>query len=201
LKPNTAALIIGDPVPATKAYPALPHAADEIAKVTARFPGRTRVVRGVDAQPSFYTTSNAAGFGIIHIAAHAEADAVNPLQSAVILSPGAEGFRLTAHAVADVPLDADIVTLSACRTSGSRAYAGEGLVGLTWAFLRAGSRSVVAGLWDVADESTAQLMDNLYAELSGGQLAPAALRCAKLRLKRTQYAKPYYWGPFQCYGQ
>ena len=199
--PSKEALIIGDPLPASSTYPPLPHAAVEISKVSSRLPGRTRIIRGAEAQPSVYTAAHPAGFGIIHIAAHAEANRANPLESAVILSPGPEGFRLTARSVADVPLNAEIVMLSACRTSGARAYAGEGLVGLAWAFLHAGSRSVVAGLWDVADESTATMVDQLYAQLVAGAPAPEALRRAKLSLKQSAYSKPYYWGPFQCYVQ
>jgi CHAT domain-containing protein/Tfp pilus assembly protein PilF len=196
---NTAALIIGDPMPAGSAYGSLPYAGVEIAKVSARLQGHTRIIRGADAQPSVYRTAMTAGAGIIHIAAHAEANPLNPLESAVILSPSADGFKLYARAVADVPINTDVVTLSACRSSGARAYAGEGLVGLAWAFLQAGSRSVVAGLWDVADESTAALMDEMYASLAAGASPCEALRNAKLRLRRTQYSKPYYWGPFQCY--
>jgi CHAT domain-containing protein/Flp pilus assembly protein TadD len=198
---NKEALIIGDPVSASSTYPPLPHAGVEISKVSSRLPGRAHIIRGANAQPSTYRASNPAGFGIIHIAAHAEANRANPLESAVILSPGPEGFRLTARSVADVPLNAEMVMLSACRTSGARAYAGEGLVGLAWAFLHAGSRSVVAGLWDVADESTATMVDHLYAELVNGAPTPEALRDAKVKLRQTSYAKPYYWGPFQCYVQ
>jgi hypothetical protein len=58
-----------------------------------------------------------------------------------------------------VPLRADLVTLSACRSSGARTYAGEGLVGLARAFLQAGAGSVIAGLWDVSDQSTSEMMD------------------------------------------
>jgi len=57
------------------------------------------------------------------------------------------------------PLHADLVTISACYGGGERAYSGEGLVGLAWAFLRAGAHNVIAGLWDVTDASTEQLMD------------------------------------------
>jgi CHAT domain-containing protein len=194
-------LIIGDPIPAEPNYPALPHAGIEIDKVNERLPGRAQIIRGADAQPAVYKAANPRRFGIIHIAAHAEANRANPLESAVILSPGPEGSKLVARTIAEVPLSAELVMLSACRTSGARAYAGEGLVGLAWAFLHAGSRSVIAGLWDVADESTATLVDRLYAELVGGASAPEALRRAKLHLKQTGYAKPYYWGPFQCYVQ
>jgi CHAT domain-containing protein len=80
-------------------------------------------------------------------------------------------------------------------------YSGEGLVGFAWAFLRAGARRVIAGLWDVDDRSTAQLMDRLYAGIAAGQTPGQALRAAKLSLlaQGGNYKKPYYWGPFQLF--
>jgi CHAT domain-containing protein len=94
-----------------------------------------------------------------------------------------------------------LVTLSACRSAGAKTYSGEGQVGLSWAFLRAGARSVVAGLWDVTDRSTAALMADFYRQLSQNVAPVEALRHAKLALLRggKVYQKPFYWGPFQLY--
>ena len=69
------------------------------------------------------------------------------------------------------------MTVSACRSAGERVYAGEGLVGFAWAFLRAGARRVVAGLWDVDDRSTADLMDAIYTRLAAGDTRRK--RCAR----------------------
>jgi CHAT domain-containing protein len=93
------------------------------------------------------------------------------------------------------------VTISACYGSGLRNYAGEGLVGLAWAFLRAGSHDVIGALWLADDASTALLMDRLYAELTSGGAPDAALRAAKLALIHSTnvYRKPFYWGVFQLY--
>ena len=93
----------------------------------------------------------------------------------------------------------DASAKSACRSAGERAYAGEGLVGFAWAFLRAGSRRVVAGLWDVDDRSTAALMDDMYARLAAGAPPAVALREAKRALMRAGYPRPYYWAPFQIF--
>src|SRR5205807_7011393 len=103
--------------------------------------------------------------------------------------------------VMDHSLHADLVTVSACRTAGARTYAGEGLVGFTWAFFQAGAHNVIAGLWDVSDDSTPKLMDKLYAGLSAGKAPAEALRDAKLMLLRSNkpYSLPYYWAPFQLY--
>jgi CHAT domain-containing protein len=98
----------------------------------------------------------------------------------------------------------ECTTISACNGAGTRAFAGEGLVGLAWAFLRAGSQNVIASLWEVSDaSSTAQLMDELYAGLDRGEDPARALRNAKLSVlksnRTTVYRKPFYWAPFQLY--
>ena len=93
------------------------------------------------------------------------------------------------------------MTISSCYGEGSRAYTGEGLVGLSWAFLRAGARHVIGALWEVSDTSTPQLMDHLYSELEKGTPPAQALRRAKLEMLHSGsvFRKPFYWGPFQLY--
>jgi CHAT domain-containing protein len=93
------------------------------------------------------------------------------------------------------------VTVSACRSAGERTFSGEGLVGFAWAFLRGGARRVIAGLWDVDDRSTAELMDLLYGRLADGAPAGQALREAKLSILRKggSTAQPYYWAPFELF--
>ena len=87
------------------------------------------------------------------------------------------------------------------RCAGSAIYAGEGLVGLAWAFLRAGAGNVVGGLWNVADSSTAEMMESFYAGLAAGQAPAEALRAAKLNLIASggNHRKPFYWAPFQIH--
>ena len=194
-----AALLIGDPVLVSTEYPRLPYAGVEIARIRNFVPADSRVMVREAAHPQAYKHANPSLYSMIHISAHAEVKRDSPLDSAIILSPSTDGYKLYARDVMDVPLKAGLVTLSACRTSGARAYSGEGFVGFAWAFLRAGAHSVVAGLWDVVDESTAEIMDGMYAGLKQGASPVAALRQAKLNMRTTRYSKPYYWGPFQCY--
>jgi CHAT domain-containing protein len=191
-------LLLGDPVVSDSYFPPLAYAAGEIETVTRRFGGRGQVVLSRDAATAgAYRTAGPGGFSAIHFTAHALANRESPLDSAVVLSGG----KLYAREVMDVPLTADLVTISACRGVGLRTYSGEGLVGFAWAFLRAGARHVIAGLWDVNDQSTAALMDVLYRELAAGQPPAAALRAAKLSLIASpgNLRKPYYWAPFQLY--
>jgi CHAT domain-containing protein len=77
------------------------------------------------------------------------------------------------------------------------------LVGLSWAFLRAGAHSVIGALWEVSDDSTPRLMDSLYKGMEDSQPPAAALRNAKLALLHSpgRYNLPFYWGSFQIYTQ
>ena len=191
-------LLLGDPIASDPGFPPLAHAAGEMASVARRFGGRDRVVLAREtATPEAYRAAGPGGFSAIHFTAHAVANRESPLDSAVLLSGG----KLYAREVMDMPLTADLVTVSACRGVGLRTYSGEGLVGFAWAFLRAGARHVVAGLWDVNDQSTAALMDVLYGELAAGNPPAVALRAAKLSLIESpgNLRKPYYWAPFQLY--
>ncbi|HYP06064.1 MAG TPA: CHAT domain-containing tetratricopeptide repeat protein [Bryobacteraceae bacterium] len=200
-EPETArdALIVGDPISPGPEFPVLPHAGAEIDAVQKRLRNsKTTVITGGAARPDVWTSADPGRYSLIHIAAHAEANEKNPLLSAIVLSPSPR-FRLFARDMVDVPLRANLVTISACRSSGARAYRGEGLVGFAWTFLQAGSRSVIAGLWDVADESTSLLMDRLYEGIARKQSPARSLRAARIALQQTAWSKPYYWGPFQCY--
>jgi CHAT domain-containing protein/Tfp pilus assembly protein PilF len=198
----SSALVIGDPESATPEYPRLAHAAAEVSTVAKRFADSAiKTITAKEAHPKAYLAAKPEEFSVIHIAAHAEVNRQSPLDSAVILSPAADGYKLYARDVMNIPLQAELVTISACRSSGARAYAGEGLVGFAWAFLQAGAHSVIAGLWDVADRSTALLMDKMYEEIAAGKAPAEALREAKLFVLRTAHPKPYYWGPFQLYSR
>ena len=193
-------LLIGDPQPAVEEYPRLPYAGEEMAGI-AHEVRRAEIFEGVQATPAIYREAHPETFTWIHFAAHASVNRDSPLDSALILSPGAGGYALSAREVMQVPLHAALVTLSACRSAGAKTYSGEGLVGLSWAFLRAGARSVVAGLWDVTDASTAKLMSDFYSRMVSGETPAQALREAKLRMIHSTgaYRKPFYWAPFQLY--
>ncbi len=195
-------LLIGAPDAVSGEYPELPTAKSEIEGIQRQFAGKDQVIRiGPDATPQGFLDSMPGRFSMIHFAAHAEANSQSPLESAIILSKGDGRFKLYARDITGLKLSADLVTISACRSAGARAYGGEGLVGFTWAFLQSGARSVIAGLWDVGDRSSSQLMENLYDGLASGMKPAAALRQAKLALLHSAgpYRKPFYWAAYQTY--
>jgi CHAT domain-containing protein len=200
-------LLIGDSVAPSKQYPELPRAAQQMANVAKHFPAaKEQVYQRAQATPSAYLDTNPEKYSHIHFVAHGTASRLSPLDSAIVLSRGApdkldqESFKLYARDIVPHHLNADLVTISACTSAGERAYSGEGLVGLAWAFLRAGAHNVIAALWDVTDASTEQLMDRFYEELDKGASPNAALRTAKLSLLRgSPFHSPFYWAPFQLY--
>ncbi len=216
-------LLVGNSVAPNDKYPELPKAASQMESVARHFSAaRQRILARQQATPAAYLTSRPEQFSYIHFVAHGTASRLSPLDSAIVLSKTAlpkvplssplsktapseasadsDSFKLYARDIIHHPLRADLVTISACYGAGERAYSGEGLVGLSWAFLRAGAHNVVAALWEATDASTEQLMDKFYDELDKGAEPDAALRAAKLSLLRgSGFHNPFYWAPFQLY--
>lgn len=197
-------LLIGDPNSADDRFPRLPNAAKEIALVEGHFPSAAVTsYREAAAAPAVYENAALDGFSYIHFTAHASTNSLVPLDSAIILSGDTGSNRLTAREVLKHPISAELVTISACRGAGAKTYGGEGLVGFMWAFFQSGARNIVAGLWDVSDDSTTRLMDGLYGGITRGQCPADSLRNAKLALIRANptWSRPYYWAPFQLYSR
>lgn len=198
-------LLIGDPISYGGDYPRLLNAQAEIDSIERHFdPDRQVVLTRADAVPAAYTAGRPGDFSYIHFVAHGTASRLSPLDSAVILSKPRghpDSFKLYAREIVRQPIHARLVTISTCYGSGLRAYAGEGLVGLSWAFLRAGAHNAIGALWEASDAATPLLMDRLYSEIQTGQPPDAALRTAKLSLIHSQsvYRKPLYWAAFQLY--
>jgi CHAT domain-containing protein len=207
-------LLIGNPVKpdagSDGVYPELPNAAAQMENVEKYFPDKQRILFDRNqASPAAYLNSHPEQFSYIHFVAHGTASRSSPLDSAIILSRTTansatavdESFKLYARDIIATPrLHAELVTISACYGRGKRTYSGEGLVGLSWAFLRAGAHNVVAALWDVSDASIPQLVDDFYIELKKGKSPGVALRTAKLAmLHNSAFRSPFYWAPLQVY--
>jgi hypothetical protein len=194
--------LMGDALQASPDFPPLPQAGKEVGLVQSYFPADRRTVFiGAQAVPSQFLSGKPEAFSYLHFATHGTASTIRPLESAVILSPEGDSYKLYARDIVQHPVHAYLVTISACNGAGMKTYAGEGLVGLAWAFLRAGAHNVIGGLWEVSNASTPQLMDELYKGLSEGKDPASALRDAKLTLARStgNYRRPFYWAPFQLY--
>ncbi|HEU4888386.1 MAG TPA: CHAT domain-containing tetratricopeptide repeat protein [Thermoanaerobaculia bacterium] len=196
-------LMVGDTPPPSREFVPLPRASLEMQQIAQHFErGRAVRLSGVKATPAAYRNASPEGFTYLHFVAHGVAMRQKPLDSAIVLARDGTAFKLYARDIARQPLTARLVTISSCHGAGTRAYAGEGLVGLGWAFLRAGADNVVAALWEVSDAATPDLMDEFYARLAKGAHPAIALRDAKLALKAKGgvFARPFYWAPFLLYG-
>jgi len=199
---NARLFLVGDAISSDVQFPPLRQAAREMAFVKGYFPeDHRRILAGKEATPAAYLSAEPEHFDYLHFVTHGTASSTHPLDSAVILTKSGDSTKLYAHEIMTRPLHAYLVTVSACDGIGKRTYAGEGLVGLSWAFLRAGAHNVIASLWEVNDDSTPKLMDELYKGLRAGQDPATALRNAKLSLVRSEgvFRKPFYWAPFQLY--
>ena len=121
---------------------------------------------------------------IVHFASHAELNEDDPLASAIRLAKSdKEDGRLEVREIFGMDLKASLVVLSACETGLGKLSSGDELVGLTRAFIYAGTPSVVASLWNVEDSSTAQLMASFYKNIKT-MTKVEALRQAQLNLIR-----------------
>jgi tetratricopeptide (TPR) repeat protein len=136
------------------------------------------------------------GCGVLHLACHGMFRVDNPMFSSLKVGDG----WLAASDVIRLDLEGALVTLSACESGRNEIYAGDELMGLTRAFLGAGATTLVASLWLVQDETTAELMENWYEHLSQGVGRATALRNAQLALK-DKFPHPYYWAPFVLIGR
>jgi CHAT domain-containing protein len=202
---NGRLLLMGDAVSPSADFPDLRWASLEMSKIESHFSAPKEVVyTRAQATPEAYLKSDPGTFAYIHFVSHGTASRTDPLDSAIILSrpnAGEDSYKLYARDIIQHQIDARLVTISACNGSGIRSYAGEGLVGLSWAFLRAGAHNAIGALWEASDESTPRLMGEMYEGIAAGKAPGDALRTAKLSLlhSRGKFRSPFYWAPFELY--
>lgn len=185
----------------------LPYTRIEVNDIGALFPAADRkIFLGTEANEMNVKSQSLEKYRYVHFAAHGIVDEENPDRSGVVLSlqnNDAQDGILQMTEIMSLKLNSDLVTLSACRTGLGKVISGEGVLGLTRAFMYAGSRSVAASLWNVNDAATADLMKSFYANLKQGLPKDEALRQAKLRLvhgKQPTWRQAYYWAPFVLIG-
>lgn len=139
---------------------------------------------------------------IIHVAAHLHVDDANPWRSEIRLGPRGSPSNLTASRIATAELRSRLAVLSSCSSAAGRVVTGEGVIGVTSAFLSAGVPAVVATLWPVDDRTTAALMEEFYRRLGQGESAAAALAGARETFRaRPETAAPFYWAGFVLIGE
>jgi len=163
---------------------------------------------GFDASRSKALGPELATYRIVHFATHGMINNEHPELSGIVLSlfdrdgHSQNGF-LRLQDIYNLHLPVDLVVLSACSTGLGKDVRGEGLVGLTRGFMYAGAAGVVASLWKVDDDATAELMKHFYEAIFRKGLSPgAALRDAQLAMQQSRrWHAPYYWAGFVIQGQ
>jgi len=189
----------------------LRFALEEARLITEIYQPHARLLSGSEATESAFKDL-AESYGVLHFSTHGYFKVNNPLFSGLELEPDENNDGLLeVHEILDLSLNASLVTLSACETGMGSGYfyeipAGDEFVGLTRAFLLAGSRSVLATLWEVDDRSTGEIMAGFYSGLeqtghAGNGQAIALARVQRELKNSTQYRHPFYWAPFVLVGQ
>jgi CHAT domain-containing protein len=198
-------------------WTALPYSRREVERSAEAYP-EARLYLGEEATEE---RAKAVEARVLHFATHGYLDDRTPLDSALVLTipegipAGRDNGLLQVWEIFEsVRLDADLVVLSSCSSALGRELSGEGLIGLTRAFQYAGARSVVASLWDVTDQVTAELMARFHHHYAAGLSTDEALRAAQVELihkpvriataggktVETDSSAPFFWAAFQVFG-
>ena len=209
----------GDPRYPKGRWEPLPYSRREVERIAGIYPGASLYL-GEEATEE-RVKSGFRDARILHFATHAAIDDRTPLDSALVLTSPEElaagrenGLLQVWEIFESVRLDADLVVLSACESALGRELSGEGMIGLNRAFQYAGARSVVASLWSVTDQVTAELMPRFHRHRASGLSTDEALRAAQIELMRepvrialasgqtveTDTSAPFFWAAFQLSG-
>jgi CHAT domain-containing protein len=177
----------------------LRYAEREAKEVGRHFPGAIVLVRREATKAR--TRAQMGPQSLIHLATHADLEEEDPLGSALLLRPeGSDDGRLEIQEIFGLDLHANLVILSACDTSLGRLTQGDEVIGLTRAFIYAGTPSVISTLWRVNDRASYELMLEFYRNLKAGRPKGESLRQAQLTILQV-YPHPYYWAAYQLTGE
>jgi CHAT domain-containing protein len=181
--------------------------AEEISKITKAGGGQPDLWIDLNASEDNVRSRDMSNYRVIHVATHGLLDAQRPQFTGVVLSlignKTTDGFLRTDE-IFNLRMNPSLVMLSACETGLGKEKRGEGVIGLTRAFLYAGAPTVGVSLWSVADKSTAELMTDFYKRYLGPSPVPAssAMREAQLAMiSGKKYSAPFYWAPFVLVGE
>lgn len=180
--------------------------AEQIGQIVKTSGGTADTWLDLNANEANVSTKDLKNYRVIHIATHGLLDAERPQFTGLVLSlvgnKTGDGFLRTDE-IFNLNLGSPLVMLSACETGLGKEKKGEGVIGLTRAFMYAGAPTVGVSLWSVADRSTADLMTGFYKRMLTGQgmAATSAMRQAQMdMIAGKKYAAPYNWAPFVLVG-
>ena len=194
-------LAFGNPTISPDVADPLPGAEREVQALAAQFPGATLYFNAEANKTNFAAAAPKAR--LVHVAAHAMADTLDPLHSKVLLADedGKPNY-LEAKDVIGMDLgNVAMLALSACESGLGRVDNGDEVLGFTRSFLSAGTSTLLASLWPVSDAATEKLMTTLYADLAKGVVVQDAMRDAQRAVMADpQTSHPFYWAPFNLIG-
>lgn len=184
----------------------LPGSSKEISQIASLVGPGAHQLTGNEATEAAFKALNLARYRVIHFAVHASINEQFPDRSALRLAKNSgleQDGLLQAREVLSLPLNADMVTLSACDAGSGTIEGLAGMNSLVQAFLMAGARTVVASTWPAEDNATAELMRNFYSHLRNGADKAEALTLAKrdLLAKYGVNAQPFLWAGFRLVGE
>jgi CHAT domain-containing protein len=199
--------VSGDSVDPSRIQP-LFYAKRELANLQEIAGAKTLIATGFEASRERLEAADLRKYAILHFATHGILDPKRPENSGIFLSTIQRDGRpqngyVSLEDIYGLRAPVDLVVLSACQTGLGKEVRGEGLIGLTRGFMYAGAASVVASLWRVDDEATAELMKRFYTNMLQRGIPPAeALRAAQNSIRsEPQWSSPYYWAAFTLQGE
>jgi len=209
-------------------FSSLPGTKAELKQIIQLYPGASAKYENEASET--YLKTMATNYNILHLATHGLMDSKNPLNSYLLMSSDKENDgKLTVNEIFDLNLDSKLVVLSACETGLGHLSKGDELIGLSRAFIYAGTPAIIVSLWQVEDASTALLMTKLHQYYSAGYKIQDALNNAqrdlinnniKASIERGESAivwdkalnyeiesgnkakakNPFFWAPFVLIG-
>ena len=177
----------------------LPH--EEINRATALFSGESFLEQDASLE-NFYRHS--ADAKIIHLSLHGLVDFENPLRSSIVFDDHGEEFVLFASDLYSHKINADLVVLSACHSASGKIYNGEGVQGMSKAFVLSGAKNILSSLWSASEGSTLKIMTSFLQNVKDGASNELALHQAKLdylRNARPSQRHPFFWANFILIGE
>jgi CHAT domain-containing protein len=188
--------------PERKELIALPESRNEVETIATDLPKPSTILLGDQATETDFKRLPLSQYNVIHLALHEYADSEFPDRSALVFAPENPPVNdglLQVREIRRLPLNANLVTLSACNT-GVGPVSEEGVANIVNAFIEAGAQSVVSTFWEVEDRATAQLMIDFYRHLGHNEGKAESLRRAQLDMLHSG-APPYYWAGFELVGE
>jgi CHAT domain-containing protein len=180
----------------------LPESKREVETIASDLPKPSTLLLGQDATETHFKSLPLRNVTVLHLALHGYVDTDFPDRSALIFAPqpgGVDDGLLEVREIRRLPLNASLVTLSACNT-GVGPVGEAGVANIVNAFIEAGADSVVSTLWELEDHTTELLMTDFYAHLSNRESKAEALRNAQLDLL-ANHVQPYFWASFELAGE